>query len=222
MQTILFFSRLILFYLVILIPFFMDPAVAVAYDFSGKVAWLFLLPAQMLIAYFIRPPRTRRIWMGPAIALGLLAFIVLFFSDFEWQAVLLFTVVSLFAYISTRMVFSGKGPGFAVLEMFFIGLVYFKLLNFTRSAPDIAEASGAAIKIVLILAVLSFLLHAIILYLAAFPDRSRKRKRAELVIFSVIAVLLLFPLAVLLPDNFVDHEAILNNLREEPPPRSRE
>lgn len=221
MQTLLFFSRLAIFLLLALIPWFMSPAVAVAYDLRGGLAWFVLLPAEMFAAFFLRPPRVRY-WVGPVVAIGLLIFFVLFFSDFARDAIVLFSVAAGIGFFSTRLVFSGRGAGLAALELFLLGYVYYKLLSFTRASADIAEASGIAVKVVLILAVLSFLMHAIVLYLAAFPDRARKKRRRELLVFGGFALPVLILLSIVLPNNFVAHEAVLNDLREEPPPTPRE
>ena len=63
MTHMLFFSRLALYLLVAALPA-LHPAVSVPYDRVGITAWFVLLPVEMLIAFYLAPPRTRtRTWL---------------------------------------------------------------------------------------------------------------------------------------------------------------
>ncbi len=221
MRTALFFSRFVLYFIFVSTPLWLEPAVVVAYDSVNVVAWFFLAPLQMLIAYFLHPSflKSNNFWLGPLLALLLTFLTALLFSGWESHAVLLYIYLSLAAFVLTRLIFYSRGGSFlAFIEVFFFAFAYFSFLNFTRSAPEIAQDHPLLARTILFLLLLSFLFHIVILYLAAFPDRSFHKKRNELLAF-VCLILPLFVLFVLFaPQDFVKHEAVLNRWNEEPPP----
>ena len=72
-RHLLFYTRLALYLTTCAIPFF-HPSIAVPYDAIGLWMWFGLIPGEMLIAYYLSPPRFRsRIWLGWAIGLVLLS-----------------------------------------------------------------------------------------------------------------------------------------------------
>ncbi|MCR9142959.1 MAG: hypothetical protein NXI24_11955 [bacterium] len=217
MQTLLFFTRLALYATLVAVPYLISDAVVVAYDRTGKFTWFFLVPAMMCAAYFLRPPRFAW-WAGPATAVGLLMFAMAVLAGFEFSVMLLYIGAGVGSYVLTRLVFGQRGLGLAALELFLFGLVYFKILSFTRSAEEIATANAGLIKFLLVLAVVSFLIHSLVLYLAAFPDRSRDRRRKEVAAFLVFGVVLAFA-TFLIPLDYVQNQIALNDDREQPEPR---
>ena len=224
MQTLLFFSRLGIYLLLISMPLWLEPAVAVAYDSVSLTAWFFLVPLQMGLAYFLHPSRlkSQNIYLGVLTALGSTFFLTLFFSGLEKEAVLLYLGLALFAFVSTRMIFFSKRTSlFAVLEIFFFVFVYFSFLSFTRSAPEISQDHPALAKALLFFMLLSFLFHSAVIYLAAFPDRSFQKKRNELLALSCVLLPSFLLLAFFSPRDFVDHEIAFNEWNEEPPPLPR-
>ncbi len=227
----LFFSRLFLYFLAVSIPAF-HPAVAVPYDRTGILAWFFLIPAQMIFAFYIKPPRFR-FWTGALIsaasvigfALTHISFPFEFFSLSGWrQAAFFFSFAAFLSYVWTKLVFgsSGRGIALAGLEMFALGGVYYKILDFTRASEEVSRESSTWTVVLLVVAVIAFLLHGVILYLAAFPDLSREKKRRELVWLAVFAVPVLLVLAIALPADFVKHIPVVNGFNDEPPPTPRD
>ncbi len=157
--------------------------------------------------------------MGPLLSILITVIGILFFSDIEQDSLLLFSISSFLAFISTRLIFFRRGGSFlAALEVFFFIFVYFRLLDFTRSAPEISHQSPWMAKSLLFLLIISFLLHSAIIYAASFPDRSNQRKRKEALVFTSIVVPLLLVLAYLSPNDFVKHEILFNEWNEKPPP----
>ncbi len=221
MQTLLFFTRLLLYAILVSVPYVASDAVVVAYDRTGKFAWFFLVPAMMLTAFFLRPPRVAW-WAGPATAAGLLLFAMAVLAGFEFSVMLLYLGAGVGAYVLTRLVFGQRGLGLAALEMFLFGLVYFKILSFTRSAEEIALANAGLIKVLLVLAVVSFLIHGLVLYLAAFPDRTRDRRRKEVAVFLLVGVPLLALATFFIPLDYVQNQIALNDDREAPEPQPLE
>ncbi len=218
MKTFLFFTRLALYVLLITVPYLPGEAVPVPYDWIGLYTWFFLVPGMMFAAFFLRPPRMPW-WSGPATAASLLLLSILWVSEFRWYAVVLIFGAGLLSFVWTRMIFgSGRGLGLAALEMFFFGLVYFKMLSFTRSSEDVARATLPVAKALLILAVISFLVHGLVLYLAAFPDRSRQRRRRELLMFSGITLPIVLVVALFVPMTYVQNDIPFNEFNEPPPP----
>ena len=206
-------------------PLWLKPAVAVAYDSVSITAWFFLVPLQMSLAYFLHPTRlkSQNIYIGPIAMLGSVIFLTLFFSGLEKDSVLLYLGLTLLAFVSTRMIFfSKKISFFAMLELFFFAFVYFSLLNFTRSAPEISQKHPTLAKALLFFMLLSFLFHSAVIYLAAFPDRSFQKKRNELLALSCVLLPIFLLLAFLSPRDFVKHEIAFNEWNEEPPAPPRD
>ena len=225
MQTILFFSRLGLYFLLVSAPLWLEPAVVVAYDSAGAAAWFFLAPLQMLLAYYLHPSRlkSKNIWLGPLFSLLAALLFLLLFSGWEGDSVILYLCLSFFPFVLTRLIFFSKGtPVFAALEVFFFGFVYFGFLSFTRSAPEIAEQNPALAKTLLFLTFFSFLFHTALIYLAAFPDRSFLKKRTELLALVCILLPVFIFLALISPRDFVEHEIAFNEWNEKPPPKPKE
>ena len=65
MPTILLFTRLSLYAILVALPYFICDAVVVAYDRTGKFTWFFLVPAMSAAAFFLKPPRFAGGWGRP-------------------------------------------------------------------------------------------------------------------------------------------------------------
>ena len=225
MQTLLFFSRLVIYLLLVASPLWLKPAVAVAYDSVAITAWFFLAPLQMFVAYFLHPSRlrSRNIYLAPLIAVGSTFFLTFFFSGLEKDAIFLYFGLAFFSFLSTRMIFFAKRISLlAAFELFFFAFVYFSFLSFTRSAPEISRDHPTLAKSLLFLMLLSLLFHSALIYLAAFPDRSFQKKRNELLALSCVLLPTFLLLSFLSPQDFVDHEISFNQWNEEPPPKPRD
>jgi hypothetical protein len=216
----LFFSRLFLYLAAVSIPLF-HPAVAVSYDRLTLIAYMILVPLFMAFAFYIRRPRVSagaEIWV-PLITLGFIVPIASGATLDFWLPI----GAAAYSYLSTRTVFSasGRGPSFAVLELFLLAGVYYKILDFTRSSEEIAAASAAWTPALFIFSIAAFLIHSSILYLASFPDRTAQKKRREIALFTAALFLIGLPIALLIPKDFIKHDIVFNDLNEEPPPRPR-
>ncbi len=210
----LFYSRLILYFLAILIPFF-HPAIAVSYDIYLKITLFILVPSGFLIAFYFQPPRLSII-KG---FLFLLFFILIMsFLFYPIDAILFPIGITLWSYFSTLLIFNGGGRFYfiATLEILAIGFLYYKILMYTRSSEEIATISKDIINIHFILTLLSFIYHSIILYIVSFGKKISEYKK-EIAIFSLISIPLLFIFAFVLPPDFVKHQALFNELEPEPP-----
>lgn len=224
MQNILFFTRFVLYILLACVPYLLSAAIAVQYDRTAKITYFFLVPAQMLIAFFLSYKRTKKIWAGPLTGFGLLVF-SLFFSEFSFDTILQFSLMATLAYVWTLFVFSNsRGRFFAVLELFAFAFIYYKLLNFTRASEQIAIDTGKMVHIVLFLAAITFLTHAIVLYMAAFVRKSHSsgRRRKELLAFLMISIPLLLVVSFALPASFLHHNPLETELDDEPPPKGEQ
>ncbi len=217
----LFITRLFLYAAAVIVPMY-HPAVAVAYDNVSRFAWFFTVPAVMTVAFFLRPPRFGW-WTGTIASALVILGSMLLKTGFERSA-LLFIVAGTIAFVATHLVFSigERGRTAAILEALALGAVYYKLLSFARASEDTSVESSTWSAALPILAVAAFLLHAIVLYLTGFPDRSGKQKRREFAAFALAGIPLLALLAFLLPADFVKNRIPLNEWNEEPPERPRE
>ncbi|MCB1304559.1 MAG: hypothetical protein KDK37_09785, partial [Leptospiraceae bacterium] len=84
-MQILFFTRLAIYITAFLIPY-IHPGVAVPYDSITRWIAFILIPGEMIIAFYMRPPRLALKW-GLLAALGLMAFSVIFISGLEEGAI---------------------------------------------------------------------------------------------------------------------------------------
>ena len=128
------------------------------------------------------------------------------------------------SFVTRIIFFNKKSSILAAFEIFSFAFIYFNFLGFTRSAPEISQEHPIlyAIIAVLFFMLLSFLFHIVIIYLAAFPERSFHKKRNELLVFSSIVIPAFLILAFISPSDFVKHEIAFNNWNESPPPLPKE
>jgi hypothetical protein len=211
MIHILFFSRLALYLLVVALPA-LHPAVTVPYDRVGLTAWFVLLPVEMLVAFYLAPPRVRtRTWLLLAAAPA--ALFVLLLAGVE-LATLMYLGAALAAFLLTALVFrtGGRGQALAALEPFALAFVAYRLLNYSRASEAIARQASGVTQMLLVLVPCAFLLHGALLYLAAFRPRrgTNRRGLAELGLFLLVAVPAFLAVSFLLPPDFVSHHIVLN------------
>ena len=211
MKHLLFFTRLTLYLLVVALPAF-HPAVAVPYDRVGVTAWFVLLPLEMLIAFFLSPPRLRVTRWLAAAAAPIVAF-VLFMAGFELTT-LLYVGLAVAVFLLTVLVFKtgGWGQAIAALEPLALGFIAYRLLAFSRASEAIARQASGLTQLLLILVPCAFLLHGAVLFLGSFhplrgPDRRGLR---ELGLFLLLAVPAFLVVSFLLPPDFVNHAIVLN------------
>ena len=72
-MTLLFATRLLVYLVAIAIPI-VHPAVTISYDRVGWVTWFALVPLEMALAAFLKPPRLRfSYWLAAALGLAVVA-----------------------------------------------------------------------------------------------------------------------------------------------------
>jgi transglutaminase-like putative cysteine protease len=214
MKQLLFYTRLLLYLVVVAVPFF-HPAILVSYDLGGVGLWFVIVPAMFLLAFYLSPPLLKiRWWLGVSGAFLLVASLI--FGGFTLDTLGLIGVGAL-AFVLTVLVFKtqGKGRVVAALEILFTGALYFAFLNFSRSSEEIARASAGVLKLLFTAAVLTFFLHAAVLFIASFPQIFKGRgKRNLLLLFGVLAPVALL-IAFLVPTSFIVNEVRVNPLGPE-------
>ncbi len=211
MIHMLFFSRLALYLLVAALPA-LHPAVTVPYDRVGFTAWFVLLPAEMLIAFYLAPPRLRtRSWL--LLAAVPPALFVLLLAGLE-LATLAYVGAAAAVFLLTVLIFrtGGRGQAVAALEPFALAFVAYRLLNYSRASEAIARQASGITQTLLVLVPCAFLLHGALLYLAAFRPRrgTERRGLAELGLFLLVAVPAFLAVSFILPPDFVRHNIVLN------------
>ncbi len=215
---ILFFTRLFLYVLAFSLPV-IHPSVVVPYDHIGWWMWFFLVPGEMFIGFYLAPPRLRVLpWLVSAAGFLLVTtFVISGFSSYTLYAIIAGSVV----FLLTVLIFKAgtRGHMLAVIEQFFIGFLYYKLLTFSRSSESAAAASAGLNRVITILIVLAFLVHGVVIYKAAFHGGKRKRKYHEILMFIVVTVPLILVIILILPENFVSHSVVLNLFKPEPKPK---
>ena len=108
MKHFLFFTRLALYLITFALPV-VHPAIVVPYDRVGLIFWFLLVPLQMIVAFYLSPPRFRiRTWLlAAAIPIGLF---VLFIAGFELST-LLYGLGAAAIFVLTTLVFKTEGFG---------------------------------------------------------------------------------------------------------------
>jgi transglutaminase-like putative cysteine protease len=236
MKQVLFFTRLGLYLLAVSIPY-LHPAVAVAYDRVGILYWFALLPLEMLAAFYLAPPRlSLRAWL---IVSGVPVVLFALFAAGLEPVTLLYVLGAALVFLLTVLVFRERplgpageggrstplgsapaGPlrGLAVLEPFALGVIYFRMLGFSRASEEVARQASGVTQMIVILFPLAFLLHCLVLYLSLFRPRGRRPVR-EVVYFFLVGVPVFVLIAFLLPPDFVRHSVVLNRVDRDVRPK---
>jgi len=218
-MTLLFFTRLALYFLAALTPV-LHPAVVVPYDTTSWWLWFFLVPSEVCVAYFLSSPRFKNrvsIYTGGVILL-LTALAVGGFTAASFTMLL----AGVLAWVLTFLVFRGRelGRTVAVFEQFFLVFIYYRVLNFGRASEEIAAASSVANQLLLVLIIITFLIHAIVLYRVAFDTERKGRRRIETLVITGVVIPLVFLFTFILPSDFVNHSVVLNNLYPDKKPET--
>ncbi len=217
-RHILFFTRLLLYLLAFSLPV-IHPSIAVPYDRTGWWLWFALVPGEMLIAFYFSPPRFRfKTWVLSACAL--ISVSIIFISGFS-SASFIFMAAGTVSFLLTVLIFKtgALGQRVAVLEQFFLGMLYYKMLCFSRASESIARENSGLTQLILVIIVCAFLFHGLVIYLSAFEQGSGKRGRRELLLFLSAAVPVLLVIAFILPPDFVKHSMVLNRINRDVSPR---
>ena len=173
MKTTLFFTRLALYLLAIAAPV-VHPAIPVAYDAAGWAVWFVLLPAEMIIAYWLAPPRySVRTWLSAGAALLGAVLLFVFFKTGLSIYLLTAAGVGVGAFLLTALIFrlgmaDGRVASLCAIEQFLLALVYYRLLSFTRSGEEAAHAAGGLAQALFVVIIVAFLVHGIVIYLSVF------------------------------------------------------
>ncbi len=218
LKHILFYTRLFLYLFVFAIPI-VHPAVVVPYDRMGWWLWFGLLPGEMLIAFYLRPPRLSiRAWAVVA-ALPILATIVLISGVSRYS--LAYFGVGAAAFLVTTAIFHGGrwGRWLALPEPFLLAILYYKMLSFSRASEQIAARSQGITQALLVIAIAAFLLHSLVLYFSTYRPKSSGRGKRELFVFLSVVIPVVLAVAVFLPPNFVSHQIVLNSLDKKVKPK---
>ena len=243
---LLFLTRLLVYALAVAMPL-VHPAVVVPYDRAGYLVWFALVPLEMLLAYALRHAATGaaapagrgraallaarvRGWLRPArllAAAGLAVAAAIAFGTGLDSAAWLVAAAGAGAFLLTLLIFGSReyGHTIAAAELFFIGYIYVKMLRFSRASEAISGASSLLTTVILLVSIAGFLVHGIVIYQAAFPNRQpgarrgeeRRRGRRELAVFAAVIVPLIVVAALILPPDFVEHRIAFNELNELPP-----
>jgi transglutaminase-like putative cysteine protease len=216
----LFVSRLLLYVLAFLMPV-IHPSVSVPYDAVGWCVWFFLLPAEMVAGYVAAPPRLKpgQWLLAAGVVLGA-GVIFVFWKTGLSEMVLLALGVGAGSFLLTALIFKAgeRWAQIAVLEEFFLAWLYYRMLNFSRGDEEIARQSSGLAQVLFVLVGAAFLAHSVVLYLALFRGKERKRGRREVALFAGVALPLLLLVILVLPPDFVKNSRIANRLSDQPDP----
>lgn len=181
----------------------------VTYDLQGIGLWFAMIPALFLMSFYFYPPKLSFSLWG-IISGGIIIAGSFLFAGLSLDA-LRIAGISTAAFIVTTIIFQlqGRGRFIAFLEILFAASLYFAYISFSRAYADIAAASAGVAKLILIVSLTVFFIHAVTLFLMSFPNAFRKRKR-EIIILSFIALPVIVSLAILLPASFITNDIEVN------------
>ncbi len=213
---ILFISRTILYLLAVILPAF-HPAIAVYHDIYTKISLLFLLPLSMIVGYFFVPPR-RSFIKGFFLLILITITTILIFLPLN-RGIFFPILIALWGYISTVIIFYGKGRfiNFVTIEIFILGFIYYKIIQYSRSSEEIANISKEITNLYIGLTILSFIIHSLILYIAFYTQKKLEEFKKELFLFSLVAIPIFLLFVFILPPDFIKHQTVFNQLEPEPP-----
>ncbi len=211
---ILFYMRLGLYLSAILLPV-LHPAIVVGYDRISWWMWLFLIPAEMLIAFYAAPPRLS---LGRWLAIAAAPLIVmLLFITGVGSSTLATLLTGIAAFLLTAAAFHGSGPERSVTfaEPFLFAFLYYKVLSFSRASEETAAASAGFNQLLIIIITAAFLLHTLILFMVFFRNSRQGRGWKELALFLGAAIPFLLLVTFLIPSDFVENDIIPNLFNRE-------
>ncbi len=212
---ILFISRILLYLLAIILPAF-HPAIAIAHDLYSKISLIFLLPVSMILAYVFQPPKNPI--RGLLILIATLFLSIIFFFPFN-RALFFPILISLWGFFSTLLIFNAKGrfPFLGTIEIFLLGFIYYKIIQFSRSSEEIARLSSHITNFYIGITIFGFLLHSLILYISTFSNKKVDEFKKEFAVFFTVGIPLFILFTLILPPDFIKHQTVLNDLEPEPP-----
>ena len=214
---ILFFSRLILYMLLLSVPFF-HPVIIIAYDSISIAAWFILIPLEMVVAkYFAPPVLSRKLWFGAAV-LPLLLYLVFFqISGYA----LLTAGIALAAFFLTFIIFNTVtiGRHVAVAEQIFLIFFYIKFINFTRANEEAAASLGFIVQALFMLVVVSFIIHGAVIFFTSIRKQGAGPKAKEAGLLFGVVVPVLAVLLFILPPDFIQTVISENPLTGEVNPK---
>ncbi len=212
--------RFLLYLTAYLLPVF-HPAIVVSYDAATRLLWFLFVPLQMHVAFFGRKDFFRAAGLRASVAFSAAIMIVsiVLVAGMDRSA-LFFLAAQAAAFLLTaalfRTTYVGRFTG--VVELAYIALLYVKMLGFSRASETFAEAGSGITQGILALSFGAILLHALVLYLAAYQEGVRKRTVRELSMFAAAAAVLGVVVALVVPPDFVNHSVVLNELGDPPDP----
>jgi len=214
-QHILFISRTLLYLLAVILPAF-HPAIAVSHDLYTKVSLIFLLPISMILSYHFAPPKNPL--RGFLILIVVLLLTIIIFFPFN-RALFFPIFISLWGFFSTLLIFNAQGrfPIFGTIEIFLLGFIYYKIIQFSRSSEEIARLSSQITNFYIAITILGFLMHSLILYISTFSNKKIDEFKKEFAVFFTIGIPLFVLFTFILPPDFIKHQTVFNDLEPEPP-----
>ena len=196
----------------------LHPAIVVSYDADTIWLWFVLIPLQMHLAFFAGPPRVP---LGRTIiaAISIAAVSVFILPGID-RAAIVFVSTQAFAFLLTLALFRTRTVGryTGIAEIVLLALLLVRMLGFARASETFAEASSSLTQAILAISFGAVLLHALVVYLLNFGEGIRKRTLREVGMFATAAVILGVIVALVLPPDFVNHNVVLNELRDPPEP----
>ena len=214
---VLFYIRMLVYLLVVGIPIF-HPAVVVSYDSQIRWLWFLLVPAQMLLAFYLAIPQFKpRVWVGSSF--GLIVVSLFVFTGINGP-IGLFALVQIAAFATTALIFRSRGLARPLVfcEVPLLVWLLVKLLGFSRASEQFAAASSGVTQAILAIGLGAILLHGFVLYLAVYGEGIRRRGGRELAMFLTIAAAIGVAAALFMPADFVNHSISLNDLKNPPDP----
>jgi len=204
----LFIVRLFLYCSVALLVL-LHPGITISFDRLGLVQWFIIIPCTALAAFL--PLFSGNLRNKTLLAVLFSACLSVVAAGFSLSALAPF-LSGIVSFILTLLLFHYPRWGKASLaEPFFLAWVCFRLLVFSRSGEDFAQASSGLTQFILVWTVFVFLCYCALVYFCLYRGTSA---RAEGIVIGASTLAVLALAIFVLPENFVRNITIDNLLAD--------
>lgn len=212
--------RLIIYFIAISAPF-LSPSIVVFYDKAGFAFHFLLIPIQAVLAWLFAMKEfnwfhaAKKIFgmkISPERKILLIAFILpLIFSVIPGfgEMVIPAYLYTIAIFIFTFLVFNKGIVSLIFIEPCFTGIIFYRLLEFSRAGEEIRQDSFAVIPLFFLLLAVSYLFISIVLYSSSGKGNLKDFKR-EIILFFIVMAPLILAATLFIPADFLTGNYVLN------------
>lgn len=212
--------RLAIYFIAISAPF-LSPSIVVFYDKAGFAFRFLLIPIQAILAWlfvmkgfnwFHSTKKTFGMRISPERKILLIAFILpLIFSVIPGfgEMIIPAYLYTIAIFIFTFLVFNKGIISLIFIEPCFTGIIFYRLLEFSRAGEEIRQDSFTVIPLFFLLLAVSYLFISIVLYSSSGKGNLKDFKK-EIILFFIIMAPLILAATLFIPADFLTGNHVFN------------